>query len=1213
MKSLHSALAFRTIAALLTSAAMTSATPVSARISAQDPVHHWQFPDRDLAAVGEVREIAGPTPTAYPGFGENDRALQFRPGSYLRHPGAANDPAYRFTNGDTITLEAWVRCDQISGGQNQYIIGKGRTHREGFAKDNQNWALRLRGDDGRAKLSFLFRSEDEHGKLGEYHRWTSQRGFGPGKRWHHLAVTYRFGEPKSLRAWLDGKATGGKWDLGGATKRPPVTDEDEIWIGSALGGSQSSSLRGAVASIALYRHTVDGIETAYEANLKLSPPKIAAAPPGRVSVEIFLADSGRKEWPGEFDQPLRTVDAGAFALFRLPPTYGEDGERREQSGVYFVRLAAQVQLPRGEHQLRMRAPGMTRLTIGSNELALLGPAKIVRDAHGPLRTRPSLPYLRPRMGTYENEVTYRSDGKPAPIIIEALVGDPGGKIEVGEILLAAKFEGTDRWQLLSPRHMIPFTPDAVEAYKQRERDHQEDLNTSLRRSMTSGTAEHWEKRHAHAKAYIEALPPLKIPQPVQGDHSSNSIDHFLHAKINTARARTPKADSQFLREVHPLLEEHCFRCHGEKRKGGLRLNSRPAILKGGDSGPALVPGDPAASELLTRVTSHDKEERMPPKGEPLTVEEHASLRMWIEQGAPWEDPVIAITIPGDLEERAFLRRLYLDTVGVFPTPDEVKTWLDCDDPDKGGELIDKLLADPRHADHWVSYWQDVLAENPRLVKPTLNNTGPFRFWIHEALLDNKPFDRFVTELVTFAGGTYSGGAGGFRLATQNDVPMAAKAHVIGTAFLGLELKCARCHDAPFHSLRQEDLFSVAAMLKGSALKVPSTSTVPREFFAKLGARESRIKVTLDANTPVKPAWPFSELAPTLESDPQFSSSAERLAYQLTRAENRRFARVIVNRLWKRYFGQGFVEPAGDWESNEPSHPELLDYLAREFVSNNYDLRHLSKSILSSEAYRRLPRTSPAPSSRSRFFEAPLQRRLSAEQLVDSLFAATGTPFFAEELTLDIEGWYPNKNFLNMGHPRRAWELISLSTERDRPSLTLPLAQSIVSFMEAYGWRANRAEPLTDRANDPNVLQAGMVANSLLGTWWTRLSDYSELTRVAMEAKSARELVDELSLRLLTREPSAPERKALHALLAPGFDSRLTATDPVFQKKLFVPAVRDISWRNHLNPEANKLAVEIENMAIKGPPPTDLLTPGWRERLEDAIWSLINSPEMQFIP
>lgn len=1222
MRTRHLVPALSAAMLVLLGIARADRDPIEERIAANKPVHHWQFPARELVTAGAVAKIPGPDSSLYPTFPAETRAIRFSPGSYLRHPATSKDPAYRFANGDTITIEAWVQCDQIGNGDNQYIIGKGRTHQDGFPKDNQNWALRLRGKEGRAKLSFLFRSDDEEGNGGEYHRWTSQGGFRPGNRWHHLAVTYQFGDSSSIRAWVDGKISQGSWDLGGATRRPPVVDRSEVWIGSSLGGSHANTLHGAVASIALYRHAVEGFEQAFAAILNAPPRKIAPAPPGRVSVEMFQADSGRKEWPEILDLPLRTLDAECFALFRLPPTYGSTGARREQSGVYFLRLAATLQLPAGEHTLLLRAPGMARLTIGEEEVALLGPARIVRDAHGSLRERPERPYLRPRMGTSEREVSYHSDGKAKTVLLEALLGDSGGKIQVGELLLAAKLGGASQWVLPSPGPAeIPFTPLAVEAYKQRERTHQDGLNTSLRRELASRTAQDWNQRHDQAKAFIKTLPPLREPQvesrsknkSESANESDNAIDRYLHAKIQLAASRNDRPRSHFQNHIFPLLEEHCFRCHGRKKKGGLRLDSRPAALAGGDSGPALVPHQPGESDLLTRVSSRDQDLRMPPKGERLTTEQQEALKHWIEEGAPWEDPAVEVHIPKELEELAFLRRLYLDTVGVFPSPDEVRDYLSQSSPLKRAQLIDRLLTDPRHADHWVSYWQDVLAENPRLVKPTLNNTGPFRYWIHEALRDNKPFDRFVTELVTFAGGTYSGGAGGFRLATQNDVPMAAKAHVIGTAFLGLEMKCARCHDAPFHSLGQKDLFSVAAMLKGSALKVPKTSTVPKEFFASLHSRESRIKVTLDPNSPVKPAWPFPNLAPILEADPSFSSPAERLAYQLTRPENRRFARVIVNRIWKRYFGQGFVEPADDWENNVPSHPDLLDYLARDFVSHNYDLHRLSRLILNSESYRRISLSNPVQAASSRFFAAPLRRRLSAEQLVDSLFAATGTPLFAEELTLDVDGIYPNKNFLNMGHPRRAWEFISLSTERDRPSLTLPLAQSIVSFMEAYGWRSNRTEPLTDRTTDPNVLQAGMIANSLLATWWTRLSDHSDLTRLAIDAQSPTELVDSLYLRLLTRKPSEIERKTLLALLAPDFHARLPKSTARFEKALYVPEVRDISWRNHLNPEANQLAAEHESKALLGPPPTKFLTPTWRPLLEDAVWAILNSPEMQFTP
>ena len=150
------------------------------------------------------------------------------------------------------------------------------------------------------------------------------------------------------------------------------------------------------------------------------------------------------------------------------------------------------------------------------------------------------------------------------------------------------------------------------------------------------------------------------------------------------------------------------------------------------------------------------------------------------------------------EDAAFLRRVTLDTIGLLPSPEEVTAFLADSTPDKRGRAIDRLLADERWADRWVPYWQDVLAENPNMLKGMLNNTGPFRWWLRDALRDNLPMDRFVSELLSMDGSAQYGGPAGFGLATQNDLPMAAKAQIVTSAFLAMQMKCARCHDAPYH-------------------------------------------------------------------------------------------------------------------------------------------------------------------------------------------------------------------------------------------------------------------------------------------------------------------------------------------------------------------------------------------------------------------------------
>ena len=224
------------------------------------------------------------------------------------------------------------------------------------------------------------------------------------------------------------------------------------------------------------------------------------------------------------------------------------------------------------------------------------------------------------------------------------------------------------------------------------------------------------------------------------------------------------------------------------------------------------------------------------------------------------------------------------------------------------------------------------------LKPSLNNSGPFRFWIYEALLDNLPMDRFVTELVMMQGNAKAGGPAGFALAAQNDVPLAAKAHIIGTAFLGVEMKCARCHDAPYHESKQRDLFQLAAMLKRDPIKLPESSSVSASTFE---GRKPLIEVTLKPGSAVKPEWPEPFAETFLAGvDPNLlrneNDSRERLAAMITSPGNDRFPKVIVNRLWKQFMGAGLVDPVDDWESSEPSHPELLDFLARELVVSGYD-------------------------------------------------------------------------------------------------------------------------------------------------------------------------------------------------------------------------------------------------------------------------------------
>lgn len=568
------------------------------------------------------------------------------------------------------------------------------------------------------------------------------------------------------------------------------------------------------------------------------------------------------------------------------------------------------------------------------------------------------------------------------------------------------------------------------------------------------------------------------------------------------------------------------------------------------------------------------------------------------------------------DDAAFFRRLALDTIGLIPEPDEVEAFLADPRPDKRARAVDARLADPRWADGWMGYWQDVLAENPGILKPTLNNTGPFRAFLHEALADNLPLDRFVTELARMEGSKLGGGPAGFAMASENDAPMAAKAHILAKAFLAAEMKCARCHDSPSHPYDQADLFGLAALLDGKPQAIPATSTVRRQP----GGRTPAVSVSLEAGDKVEPEWNLVEIGPASLPDgmlPADASGRDRLAALITSPRNSRFAPVAVNRLWKRYLGVGIVEPVDDWDADaEPSHPELLAALAREFMAHGYDLKHVARLILNSRAYQRSVvaelADSPAGSAGKRLFASPARRRMSAEQLLDSLFAAAGKGFDAEELNLDPDGRRPASEFVNLGVPRRAWEFVAASNERDRPALTLPVTQNLVDVLQTFGWRASRSDPITVREEATTPIQPALLANSIVTGRVTRLSDDSAFTAIGLADQPAEALVRDVYLRVLSRTPTDREVERVISYLSSSHANRVVpGAEPLPKSRR--DHSRKVSWSNHLHPEATVIQLEMEKAARAGDPPTPRLTPAFRERMEDVVWALVNSPEFLFLP
>ena len=1143
--------------------------PYHSIVMADSPAAYWRFDSIEECCTSSETDAAlranagdkvslaeaGPRPPVFANFAEENTAADFSGyprDTHLRVKDTGEKSVLRFAKGETITMEAWVRVPKLSDGQQAYIVGKGRTGLPGMSTENQNWAMRLRGQGGVACAGFLFHDSETQGEKG-WHRWTSTKGFQPGDAWHHVVVSYKFGEPESIRSWINGEEAQGVWDMGGASAAAPAMDNDEVWIGGSMGGAASAQFPGRIDELAIYRTALSPERIALHASrtgpvptvlpvpaskitekkseaLPLPPALIAAEelPKGKVRVQVFEFDRPAEQEVGwasnDSGKPAKKAESAdsdetwsvlptirtdeyteqAFAFANVTNKYNAQGVKADRSAPYLVRAAGVVRVPPGEYTLHLRALTGVRVAFDNHIVAETplkkpkgGDIERVPDL-AKEQLVPSMPLLPP--GHKEVQGRLSSDGQPHVLIIEALVGGKGIRPELGEVFVAVSKDGKD-FAVLAPEGAETSAPRLMgnewQAFTEKQRAAISALNAERRRNPEEDA--YWKQRHDIARR--NAKPAPTVPSVAANLSIFNDVDRFIATKLAKA--------------------------------GG--------------------------------------------KAAPLC------------------------------DDASFLRRVTLDITGLIPTENEVATFLADRSGDKRAKAIDRLLASPNWADHWTSYWQDVLAENPNILKGTLNNTGPFRWWIHEALLDNKPMDRFVTELITMEGSANYGGPAGFAVASQNDLPMAAKAQIVSSAFMANEMKCARCHDAPFHPFEQGDLFKIAAMLQRAPLKVPASSLTPGMD------KNSKVTVTLKSGQMIDPHFPFSTPGEPLPGVlRKKNDSRENLAAILTDPREDKFPQVTVNRLWRQLLGFGIVDPVDDWSTAAPSHPDLLKWLAHELITHDYDLKHVARIILNSHTYQGVPLPSAMKqvTSAERLFESPARRRMTAEQIVDSLFAVTALPMDVDPLTFDPECRQAPSSMNNLGVPRRSWEFASLSNERDRPALAKPRAQVIADVLTAFGWRESRPEPRSTRDHDANVLQPATIANSTIANRLMRLSDEHAFTALAMEEQPVAQLVERMFLRLLSRPPTSAESAKFSAILAPDFAKRRTGASPAPAR---APFSKGVSWANHLNPDASTAVLDVERVVKAGPMPSPQLASDWRDRMEDALWAILLTPEFTYIP
>jgi hypothetical protein len=350
-------------------------------------------------------------------------------------------------------------------------------------------------------------------------------------------------------------------------------------------------------------------------------------------------------------------------------------------------------------------------------------------------------------------------------------------------------------------------------------------------------------------------------------------------------------------------------------------------------------------------------------------------------------------LAGDAE---FLRRVYLDLAGRIPTLEEARAFPDDKTPDKRARLVQKLLESPAHVEHFVNVWRDLLVPEAATNNEVQGQLNGFNDWLRKQVGQNVPYDKMVRELLTVPFGSErvrprmardpepSGTPAPTPLAfyLAKDAKPENLAASTARLFLGVRIECAQCHNHPAGSWTRQHFWGYAAFFAGLQRAAPDGGGGIREVFDRrdikipggLASAEARF---LDES---EPRWRYNVGARTT------------LAEWVTAPGNPFFARAAVNRLWAQLFGVGLVDPVDDFRpDNPPSHPELLDELARAFVAHRFDTRFLLRALTASRAYqftsdvagRRAPADAPA-----RLFAHMAVKGLTAEQLFDSLAVAT---------------------------------------------------------------------------------------------------------------------------------------------------------------------------------------------------------------------------------
>lgn len=494
----------------------------------------------------------------------------------------------------------------------------------------------------------------------------------------------------------------------------------------------------------------------------------------------------------------------------------------------------------------------------------------------------------------------------------------------------------------------------------------------------------------------------------------------------------PEDAELFEKKIRPILVTSCIPCHGpEKAKAGLRLDSRSALLRGGDSGPAIRPGKPESSLLLKAIRQTDPDLSMPPAkaGKKLPEDLIAEFETWIRSGAAYPGPsnapaakhwaFLPVVDPGGTidtlwptsgavaDRRTLIRRVTFDLTGLPPDPQDVDQFVSDPSPEAFEKVVERLLASPGYGEKWGRKWLDLAryadtaGENSDFPVP---NAWRYRNWVIDAYNRDLPYDQFIREQVAgdlidhptkeqiIATG-YLAVARRFGHDTDKDMHLTYEDVIdtLGKSILGLTIGCARCHNHKYDPVTTRDYYALYGIFSSTRFPfpgceakqkphdlVPLAGTTDQAYAVADGtAQDARFQNRGEPTMPgdLVPRRNLELLGGQVLGDVR-TSGRQDLARWLTDPKNPLTARVMANRIWQGHFGRGLVATPSDFGTRgaAPTNPRLLDHLAARFVAGGWSVKAMHRLIVGSAAYQRadFPR-----------------RRLDAEEIRDALLVASG--------------------------------------------------------------------------------------------------------------------------------------------------------------------------------------------------------------------------------